>query len=233
MSRFKAGNTGMALGIYKSGQGYWVRALSAVAFGVLTLATAAWVWGETAAITLPTSSWTMSLENATGTVAPGETLTGLRESETTGELVEVGTIQVKAFMPGEFAPKVSLENPALNAGVVPSDLQGLRAEGFDAGIGSVLTIPVVDQLYLQGAAAGLVLLIGAVLIFFFIGSKPSSCEFLIATDGEMKKVNWSTRREVLGSTWVVIAASFLIAWMLYLVDMAFQTFFVAINVLQR
>ncbi|QKK10210.1 MAG: preprotein translocase subunit SecE [Planctomycetota bacterium] len=136
-------------------------------------------------------------------------------------------------MPGEFAPKVTLENPALNEGVVPSDLQALRAEGFDAGISSVLTIPVVDQLYLQGGAAGLVLLVGAVLIFVFIGSKPSSCEFLIATDGEMKKVNWSTRREVLGSTWVVIAASFLIAGMLYLVDMAFQTFFVAINVLQR
>ena len=223
----------MALGIYKSGQGYWVRALSAVAFGVLVLATAAWVWGETAAITLPTSAWTMSLENADGTVAAGETVTGLRESETTGDLVEVGTIQVKAFMPGEFAPKVTLENPALNEGVVPSDLQALRAEGFDAGISSVLTIPVVDQLYLQGAAAGLVLLVGAVLIFVFIGSKPSICEFLIATDGEMKKVNWSTRREVLGSTWVVIAASFLIAGMLYLVDMAFQTFFVAINVLQR
>ena len=225
----------MALGIYKSGQGYWVRALSAVAFGVLTLATAAWVWGETAAINLPTKAWTMTLQNATGTVAAGETLTALAASNQTGELIEVGTILVESFVPGEFAPKVTLVDPALNEGVVPSDLQGLQASGFDAtiGDGSVLTIPVVDQLYLQGAAAGLVLLIGAVLIFLFIGSKPSSCEFLIATDGEMKKVNWSTRREVLGSTWVVIASSFLIAGMLYLVDMAFQTFFVAIDVLQR
>ena len=192
----------MALGIYKSGQGYWVRALSAVAFGVLTLATAAWVWGESAAINLPTSSWTMTLRNAEGTVAPGETLTGLRESETTGELVEAGTILVKGFVPGEIAPRVTLEKPSLNAGLVPSDLQGLRASGFDAEIASVLPIPVVDQLYLQGGLAGVVLLVGAVLIFFFIGSKPSSCEFLIAG-------------------------------MLYMVDLAFQTFFVAIDVLQR
>jgi preprotein translocase SecE subunit len=226
----------MALGIYKSGQGYWVRALSAVAFGVMVLATAAWVWGETAAINLPTKAWTMTLQNATGTVAAGETLTGLGIAQDTGELVEVGTIEVVSFLPGEIAPKVTLADPVLDEGLVPSDLYGLRAGGgFEAtiGEGSVLTIPIVDQLYLQGAAAGLVLLIGAVLIFFFIGSKPSSCEFLIATDGEMKKVNWSTRREVLGSTWVVIASSFLIAGMLYMVDMAFQTFFVAIDVLQR
>ena len=33
---------------------------------------------------------------------------------------------------------------------------------------------------------------------------------LIATDGEMKKVNWSTRKEIVGSTWVVVAATFLL-----------------------
>jgi preprotein translocase subunit SecE len=49
----------------------------------------------------------------------------------------------------------------------------------------------------------------------------------------MKKVNWSTRREVMGSTWVVIAASFIIAAILYVVDLGFQYFFVAIDVLQR
>lgn len=34
----------MALGIYKPGQGYWVRVLSAVGLGALILATAAWAW---------------------------------------------------------------------------------------------------------------------------------------------------------------------------------------------
>lgn len=223
----------MALGIYKPGQGYWVRTLSAVAFGILTLATAAWVWGETATINLPTAAWTMTLTNTDGAVAPGATVTGLVRDPETGNSVETGTIVVKDFVPGELAPSVTLESPTLTGDVQPSDLAGLRAAGFEAEIDSVQIIPVVDQLYVQGAAAGLVMLIGAVLIFLFIASKPSSCEFLIATDGEMKKVNWSTRREVLGSTWVVIASSFLIAGMLYLVDLAFQSFFVAIDVLQR
>lgn len=225
----------MGLGIYKPGQGYWVRVLSAVAFGVLVLATAAWVWGETAAINLPTKAWMMTLEDSAGSLAAGETLTAFAPSNDTGELVEVGTIQVASFEQGEFSSKVTLDTPALAEGVVPSDIEALQPQGFDTPIGirSVLTIPVVDQLYVQGGAAGLVLLVGAGLIFYFIGSHPSSCEFLIATDGEMKKVNWSTRREVLGSTWVVIASSFLIAGMLYVVDLAFQSFFVAIGVLQR
>ncbi len=225
----------MGLGIYKPGQGYWVRVLSAVAFGVMALATAAWVWGETAAINLPTRGWLMTLEDSAGALAPGETLAAFAPSTDTGELIEVGTILVESFEQGEFASKVMLESPALAEGVVPSDLQALMPNGYDTPIGirSVLTVPVVDQLYVQGAAAGIVLLLGAGLIFLFIGSKPSSCEFLIATDGEMKKVNWSSRREVLGSTWVVIASSFLIAGMLYMVDLAFQSFFVSINVLQR
>jgi preprotein translocase SecE subunit len=112
----------------------------------------------------------------------------------------------------------------------------LSAEGFTAGVverAGVRPIPIVDPLYVQGALAGVALLVGAAIVYWLVGVKPSSSEFLIATDGEMKKVNWSTRREVLGSTWVVIAASFLIAALLYVVDLAFQWFFVSIDVLQR
>ncbi|MBL8964243.1 MAG: preprotein translocase subunit SecE [Phycisphaerae bacterium] len=56
---------------------------------------------------------------------------------------------------------------------------------------------------------------------------------MIATDGEMKKVNWSTRREVLGSTWVVIGACFLIATFLFIVDIAFSSFFEFVGLLKR
>ena len=34
---------------------------------------------------------------------------------------------------------------------------------------------------------------------------------MIATEGEMKKVNWSTRREIIGMTWVVIGLTVFIA----------------------
>ena len=47
----------------------------------------------------------------------------------------------------------------------------------------------------------------------------------------MRKVNWSSRREVIGSTWVVIAAAFLISAALFVIDQAFAGFFRAIEVL--
>ncbi|MCC7387423.1 MAG: preprotein translocase subunit SecE [Phycisphaerales bacterium] len=229
----------MALGIYKPGHGYWVRVLTAVVAGLLVLATAAWLWGETAAINLPNSAWDVSLSESEGSLAPGQVVTVLADPldpAVAGGQIEVGTMEVATFEASELSPRVRLVKPELAEGVVPSDMKGVRAEGFSASVGesgAVFPIPVIQPLYVQGAVAGLAMLAGAVLVFVFVGSKPASCEFLIATDGEMKKVNWSTRREVMGSTWVVIAASFLVAAILYLVDYAFQTFFHAINVLQR
>ena len=42
-------------------------------------------------------------------------------------------------------------------------------------------------------------------------NKPTNVDFLIATDSEMKKVNWTSRKELIGSTKVVIIFMFLIA----------------------
>jgi len=56
--------------------------------------------------------------------------------------------------------------------------------------------------------------------------------FLSATEGEMKKVNWSTRKEVLGSTRVVIVIAFLIAVCLFVVDFGFGWFFRTIGLLE-
>ena len=52
-------------------------------------------------------------------------------------------------------------------------------------------------------------------------NKPSNVDFLIATDSEMKKVNWTSRKELMGSTKVVIIFMFLIAFLLF----AFVIFF--------
>ena len=62
------------------------------------------------------------------------------------------------------------------------------------------------------AVAAAIMLSSAALapLLGFIARKPSqTVDFMIATEGEMKKVNWSTRREILGSTWVVIAVTML------------------------
>ncbi len=56
---------------------------------------------------------------------------------------------------------------------------------------------------------------------------------MIATEGEMKKVSWSTRRELLGSTKVVIALTVLMAVLLFVVDLMFQSLFSSIGVLKR
>ena len=49
----------------------------------------------------------------------------------------------------------------------------------------------------------------------------------------MKKVSWSSKREIMGSTKVVILFTLLMAFFLFLVDLLFQWFFSAIGVLKR
>jgi preprotein translocase SecE subunit len=77
----------------------------------------------------------------------------------------------------------------------------------------------------------IVIVIGALLALWLTGMNPKSVEFLIATDMEMKKVNWSTRRDVIASTWVVIGAAFLISALLFVFDLVLQKFFQLIGVL--
>ena len=63
-------------------------------------------------------------------------------------------------------------------------------------------------------------------------NKPGSVDFLIATDSEMKKVNWTSRAELIGSTKVVILFMFLIAGVLFGIDLLFGYFFYWIHVLK-
>jgi preprotein translocase SecE subunit len=77
---------------------------------------------------------------------------------------------------------------------------------------------------------GVVSLIG--LWVFRLLNKPGIVDFLIATESEMKKVNWTTRKELWGSTKVVIFFMFLIAVILFVIDVIFGYFFVLIRVLE-
>ncbi len=70
------------------------------------------------------------------------------------------------------------------------------------------------------------------LITFIITNRPTVVDFLIATDSEMKKVNWTTRKELIGSTKVVIFFVVLLAVMLFVFDTFFGEFFHLINVLK-
>lgn len=63
-------------------------------------------------------------------------------------------------------------------------------------------------------------------------NKPGNADFLIATDSEMKKVNWTTRKELIGSTKVVIVFVILIALILFVLDVVFGYLFQLMKVLE-
>lgn len=75
----------------------------------------------------------------------------------------------------------------------------------------------VTQRYIAFGTGLAVALAGAALIYYFCGVNQRTVDFFVATEGEMKKVNWSTRREIVGSTILVLvisAALSLICWTL-------------------
>jgi preprotein translocase subunit SecE len=58
-------------------------------------------------------------------------------------------------------------------------------------------------------------------VVFFYMNKPNIVDFLVATETEMKKVAWSSRAELVGSTAVVIATVFALAVFIYFADTIF------------
>ena len=63
-------------------------------------------------------------------------------------------------------------------------------------------------------------------------NKAMHVEFIIDTDSEMKKVNWTSRKELIGSTKVVILFMLIMSTMLFFIDLVFQLFFFSIHVLK-
>jgi preprotein translocase subunit SecE len=92
-----------------------------------------------------------------------------------------------------------------------------------------------DPLYIPrkiSAAVALAVLVALLYFAWRMMNKPSHVDFLIATDSEMKKVNWTTRKELMGSTKVVIFFVLLISALLFLLDVIFGYFFQLIKVLE-
>lgn len=87
------------------------------------------------------------------------------------------------------------------------------------------------NIYIRGVVAALFMVAMAVLIYWVYGVNRRAIEFFISTEGELKKVNWSTRREILGSTWVVVTVAVAIAALLFIVDIFFKELFSAIGIL--
>lgn len=71
-----------------------------------------------------------------------------------------------------------------------------------------------------------------VVMWWVVYTNRKSSDFMIATEGEMKKVNWTTKREIIGSTKVVILFTVLLAALLFSFDFVFQHVFHFIGILK-
>jgi preprotein translocase SecE subunit len=234
----------MALGIYKQGQGYWIRLMTAVFVGILVLAGAAWGWGQAGVVRIPARTWTFSLVdtqiNSDSVPAAGETVVLMGFVGASDEMQEIGRAVIEEFTPdrgssstmviGGFDSDTTRDIAGDAERVVVGNLD---APMMGAAVRSATSTPIFPVQYLQTGIAATIMLVGAIFLYWYVGVARRPVEFLIASDGEMKKVNWTSYREVKGSTIVVIVATFLIAGILYLVDMGFSFLFSAIGVLER
>jgi preprotein translocase SecE subunit len=71
--------------------------------------------------------------------------------------------------------------------------------------------------------AGLFVVLAVVISWLM--NKPSVADFMIAAEGEMKKVSWSSKQEIAVSTFIVIVVVFVMAVLLGTTDIVFRTFF--------
>jgi preprotein translocase SecE subunit len=92
--------------------------------------------------------------------------------------------------------------------------------------------PFTQPVYLQAFAAVVLLGAAGLIGYILIGRKPRVVEFMIATESEMKKVNWSSRHEIVGSTWVVIGLTVFLAVFCFGADRIYQFIFQVLKVLE-
>ena len=64
-----------------------------------------------------------------------------------------------------------------------------------------------------------------VVLLYWLVNRPTVADFLIAAEGELKKVSFSSRREIAVSTFVVIIVVIVMAGMLGAADFLFDLFF--------
>jgi preprotein translocase SecE subunit len=60
---------------------------------------------------------------------------------------------------------------------------------------------------------------------YWLVNRPTVADFMISAEGELKKVSFSTKREIAVSTFVVIIVMLFISFMLGFADFCFNLFF--------
>jgi len=100
--------------------------------------------------------------------------------------------------------------------VTPEALERLEEAGVEKW-SFMAANPVRFALYIQYGVPAVLFAIGGALVFHLV-NKPNFADFLIQTEGEMKKVSWSSKAELMGSTAVVIVTVIIMAVLIYVAD---------------
>lgn len=210
--------------------------MTATLASLLIVYGAAWVWTQLGVVKLPTPKWTMSIRDGGFQGSPGAAVELLGKGVRDGEYTKIGDAAITEWKAATKGHDAAFESVVMVDKRVTSETVAIRAAASPDAVGIVegrpVGIPIFQPVYLQAGGAGLVLALGAILVFWQVGLKHSTVDFLIATDSEMKKVNWSTRREVTGITQVVIIAFFMIAAVIFVIDYLFSVFFGLIHVIR-
>jgi preprotein translocase subunit SecE len=74
--------------------------------------------------------------------------------------------------------------------------------------------------------AGLCVVLG--FLIYWLMNKPNFADFLIAAEGEIKKVSWSSRKEIAVSTFIVIFVVASMTIMLFAADFVFKYLFMEV-----
>jgi preprotein translocase SecE subunit len=69
------------------------------------------------------------------------------------------------------------------------------------------------------------LFVALALLIFWLINKHSIADFMVAAESEMKKVSWSSRKEITVSTVIVIFLVIILALFLGFTDLSFSVFF--------
>ncbi len=88
------------------------------------------------------------------------------------------------------------------------------------------------KLGLFRAIIPLVFMLTCFYILLRVVNSKKPADFMIATEGEMKKVSWSSKKEIIGSTKVVITTLLLMGLFLFLVDLSLKVLMQALGVQQ-
>lgn len=116
------------------------------------------------------------------------------------------------------------KNTRLYSAVAVAVIAAVGCWGLYTKMQSGLDVNQVTGLWISVVVPiGLFAVIAAVI--YWLVNKPAIADFLIAAEGELKKVSFSTKREITVSTFIVIIVVIFMAVMLGVSDLAFSLFF--------